>query len=148
MIIENCEITKSNAEILIPYIGSTKSGDYKRYGFLHDGITLKATTIYSPIFTTVLRIEKDMKGSFSVVLKYEHHSVIRICNLDSCSVSNGQLVPSAYSLGDARYGKCRVEYANEYKEDSKFILHLDSKVYYKHDPTSILAIGFTNYRGH
>lgn len=138
MIIENCEITKSNAEILIPYIGSTKSGDYKRYGFLHDGITLKATNAYSPCFGTVVSVGQSTNNTYTISIQYNAFSLLRICNLSTCNVKAGQAISTNTHIGTAK-SKIKVEYATNRSEGSASVVRVDGNTYYKHDPSSILA---------
>lgn len=144
MTITGCDITHSDAEVIIPYIDDVSSSAYRQYKMLHDGITVLSSSAYSPCFGTVVDVGRTVDGTYTVSILYNPNSIIRICNLETCNVKAGQDIPTNICIGSVKYNKLKVEHATTRKERSSSVVRVDGNTYYKHDPTAIVS-GFNKY---
>ena len=144
MTILGCDITHSDAEVLVPYIDDISSSDYKKYKMLHDGITLSSPSAYSPCFGTVVDVGRAIDGTYTVSILYDPNSIIRMCNLETCNVKAGQAISTNTRIGSVKHNKLKIEHATTRNEGSQSVVRVDGNTYYKHDPTAIVS-GFNKY---
>ena len=139
-----CEITKGSTEIITPYIDKTDSEEYKKYGYLHSGVTLKASKVYSPTVGTIVHVGRD-GNRYMVTLLSNESRLIRFGNLTSTTVSTGDLVYKGDNIGAIHNRVVKIEYADKYVNSSIWPVHYNESVYYKHDPTDMIRNGYNEF---
>jgi len=135
-VIKSCLITKSDSQILKPWIDNKESDDFEYYNELHSGIDLATNLVYTMSSGVVLQVGKSKTGKYAVTIQYDVSTSLRYMNLTSVNMSEGDIV----KLGDI-VGRCRefvhFEYISINKENSIWPVHIGTMTYYKHDPSDI-----------
>ncbi len=136
-VIQNCIITHANSVILLPYIDSEDSPEYRiNKHTLHDGINLQCTNVYSPCNAVVIQAALCDTG-YCIILQYSTSICLRFANIDECLVVPGQLI-----LSDTLIGKCsnyvHFEYLNIQPSIPSWIVRVSSLELYKHNPILVL----------
>ena len=100
-IIENCSITHSNCNILLPWIEDIDSIQYRlNNNCLHPGINLQCTSIYTPCNGVVIRVAKwDDYSKYVIVVQYSSSICLLFSNVDKPFVTEGQLITAGTNIG-------------------------------------------------
>lgn len=139
MVITNCVITNSNAEVLKECVLNDSDPLYKTYGGYHTGIDLAATQVYALYGGTIVSIGKQKEGH-SVII--QTGSSLCICYRWIKSLSNiyaGQDISEKTYLGDV-YKYVHVE--SYLKDMSKWPVRIGNTDWYKSDIMNILNNGY------
>ncbi len=139
MVIKNCEITKSDAIIICPYIDSKNSPDFKKYKRLNECIEIATDSFYSMCYGSVYSVEKNSNNRYVVTVRFDSSTILRYCNLNSVDVKTGQYIHPSDKVGDTSYGRGQFEYATQFQCDSNWPVRIEEYTYYKHDPLDVLT---------
>lgn len=145
--INDCIITKRNSLILLPYIVSIDSKEYKLNQYeLHDGVDIQCNDVYTPCNCVILQVI-NVDDYIGVLLQYSVDICLRFTHLKSVDVTPGQLVYSDTKIGEA-YQFVHFEYLNIVKPDQEtnWLVRFGPIQLYKCDPMLILdkSIVFNN----
>lgn len=130
------QITFSDREIKLPWIGSKKHELYKEFGF-HTGIDLYADGVYSFCYGVVTNVGTD-GDHYAVTVQYNAFASLRYLHLKSVSVKAGEIIQQGFNLGTAdKY--VHFEYVTKDKGDSIWPVRIGTETYYKHDPLDMIG---------
>jgi len=131
MVYNNCVITHQNSRVIIPYIDSKQSEDFKKYKTLNLGVDLQGRSIYTISSGTISQIT-----SSSVLIVGENKDAYFYSNIEPNEfLEEGDRIESGGYIGETK-NSVHFEYLQNMKTSSS--LQIGSKVYYRIDPTTIL----------
>lgn len=142
MIISNCVVTQSNAQILRSYVDSVKDPLYKVYKKLCLGVEIKLPktpqTIYS-LFPGVVVHVGHVEKKYTIIIAYNSTHCVKYDNLTTAVVKLGDEVDTAQKIGTCA-DFLHFEYLNN--NVSNWPVRIDATTLYKHDPTVLLTDGY------
>lgn len=125
MIISNCPVTQSDADVIKPYSRT------------HTGVDIAAETVYSASQGVVLYCGVAEDNFYTVTVSVlNSNCCFNYKHLSSCSVVSGENIEQGRVLGTAKK-YVHVEFCN--KAESSFALRVGKDTYYKQDPTDALS---------
>ena len=140
MIITNCVVTNSDAEVVKEYVDSDRSALYKVYKGYHTGVDLKSSNVYSmcPGVVSIVNTMPDSK-LLSVVIQFDATNCIIYSNIVNSMVDVGQIVSTYQQIGTCK-DFVHFEYANTVP--SRWPVRVGAQTFFKHDPTQLLIYGY------
>lgn len=138
MVVLNCRITNTDAQVIKKCVLSDESQLYKTYGGYHTGVDLRATSIYSQFDGLVIWIG-HVDTFYNIVVQSGSSTCLNYAHVSECSVTKGQSVNAGTKLGTcAKY--VHVELLTV--DQSNFPFRVGGVTWYKHDVTPMLYYGY------
>lgn len=133
--LEYCPVTRTQSNIIYPYIDSEDNSWYSVYGGLHSGVDIDAESIHSICQGVVIFVGNDSEDNVSITIQYDASQCIRYCHLSKSYVSSGDLIENGQLIGEADKF-VRFEYCNKTKDNSIWSVRISNLTFYKHNPES------------
>ena len=138
MVVQNCAVTLSDAEVLKEYIddGYREKTTVKE---LHTGVDLKGHYAYSMSIGKVIFIGKSESGTKNVIVKYNTNNCFNYANLTSLAVDYYDEVEVGTQIGQCK-GYIHFEHLSI--QQTRWPVRIGLDVWYKKDPMYVLENGF------
>lgn len=134
--LSNSPLTKSDTNILVPYIDNKKNSWYKTYGGYHTGVDVEGSEIYAYQSGIVIQIGDLDNNLKSVLIQYTASICLRYSNMSSLIVNMGDVIKPGDILGIAKKF-VHFEYLSKNEDNSMWPLRVGTMTYFKHDPELI-----------
>lgn len=134
--LSNSPLTKSDTNILVPYIDSQSHSWYKKYGGYHTGVDVEGSEIYAYQSGVVIQIGDLDDGLKAVVIQYTANISLRYANMSSLLIKMGDVIKPGELIGIAKKF-VHFEYLSKTKENSMWPVRVGTMTYFKHDPELI-----------
>lgn len=129
MIISNCGITLSDAEVLKPCVMSKTDPNYKKLGGFHTGLDIKAENIFTIYQGRIVYVGKESSG-YVVFIQTGDSFCIGYKHLLGVSVNLNDLLEPTYTVG---YADKYVHVEVYTREKSIFPVRVGNDTFYKQD---------------
>lgn len=133
-VIENCPITLTSSVLLKPWIVDTKSSLYRQNRGYHTGVDIQCKNVYSICPGVCTYVGYSREELNVVIIQYDRNTSFRYCNLGKVDIQKGDTVELSQKIGETAFKFVHFELITS--EYSNWSVRVDSRDYYKHDPTS------------
>lgn len=140
MKITKCWLTRNDATILTPWLGSNKYERYLNQDKIHTGVDVLGSTAYSICPGVVMNVytDSDNPMRLSVLVQYDASTLFYYRNLISVSCERGDFLATGNEVGRSEK-HIHLEMWKKDSSDTSYPARFFNVTYYRVDPTVYLS---------